>query len=187
MVAVNVSEVRCTSCLAPVDPSRGATQRCAYCGAVLAVSGPALAGRLRLDACGPNKIQVIKVVREYTNLGLKEAKDITESTPYVIEKDFEATRLRSFLSDLEANGARASLVSGVAPPAPEPPTGGVMLEDCGPNKIGVIKVIREHTGLGLREAKDLADAAPCVIAEGCDAARAKKLRDDLVAQGAHVR
>ena len=47
-----------------------------------------------------------------------------------------------------------------------PSTVNVVLKEIGPNKINVIKVVREITGLGLKEAKDLVDAAPKAIKEG---------------------
>ena len=57
--------------------------------------------------------------------------------------------------------------AGAAAPAAEEKTSfGVELTATGANKIGVIKVIREVTGLGLKEAKDIADAAPKMVKEG---------------------
>ena len=78
-----------------------------------------------------------------------------------------------------------------APPRPprprrsrpsSPPT----LTEVGPNKIPVIKVVRELTGLGLKEAKDLVDAAPKAVKEGVAKDEAEKIKAALEEQGAKV-
>ena len=58
----------------------------------------------------------------------------------------------------------------------------VELTEVGPNKVKVIKIVRDNTGLGLKEAKELVDSAPKVIKEGISKAEA----DDLIAQLAEV-
>lgn len=62
----------------------------------------------------------------------------------------------------------------------------VVLTEVGPNKIPVIKVVRELTGLGLKEAKDLVDAAPKAVKEGVDKDEADKIKAALEEQGAKV-
>ena len=62
----------------------------------------------------------------------------------------------------------------------------VELTEIGANKVKVIKVVREATGLGLKEAKDLVDAAPKVIKEGADKATADDLKAKLEEVGAKV-
>ncbi len=62
----------------------------------------------------------------------------------------------------------------------------VMLKDFGPNKINVIKVVRELTGLGLKEAKDLVEAAPKAIKEGVTKEEAEAARAKLADTGATV-
>ena len=62
----------------------------------------------------------------------------------------------------------------------------VELTDVGPNKIKVIKVVREATGLGLKEAKDLVEAAPKVLKEGAAKAEADVIKAKLEAEGAKV-
>ena len=62
----------------------------------------------------------------------------------------------------------------------------VELTDVGPNKIKVIKVVREATGLGLKEAKDLVEAAPKVLKEGASKAEADDIKAKLEAEGAKV-
>jgi large subunit ribosomal protein L7/L12 len=61
-----------------------------------------------------------------------------------------------------------------------------ILTDIGPNKIPVIKVVRELTGLGLKEAKDLVDGFPKPVKEGVNKDEAAKIKAALEAQGAKV-
>jgi large subunit ribosomal protein L7/L12 len=60
------------------------------------------------------------------------------------------------------------------------------LTEIGPNKIPVIKVVRELTGLGLKEAKDLVDASPKAVKEGVTRDEAEKIKSALEEQGAKV-
>ena len=60
----------------------------------------------------------------------------------------------------------------------------VILLEAGASKVGVIKVVRGITGLGLKEAKDLVDGAPKAVKEGVSADEAKKLVEELEAAGA---
>jgi len=60
------------------------------------------------------------------------------------------------------------------------------LTEIGPNKIPVIKVVRELTGLGLKEAKDLVDASPKAVKEGVNREEAEKIKTALEEQGAKV-
>ena len=62
----------------------------------------------------------------------------------------------------------------------------VELTEVGPNKVKVIKVVREATGLGLKEAKDLVDAAPKMLKEGAAKAEAEDIKAKLEAEGAKV-
>ena len=62
----------------------------------------------------------------------------------------------------------------------------VELTEVGPNKVKVIKVVREVTGLGLKEAKELVDGAPKVIKEAVSKAEAEELKAKLEEQGAEV-
>ena len=62
----------------------------------------------------------------------------------------------------------------------------VELTEVGPNKVKVIKVVREITGLGLKEAKDLVDGAPKMIKEGVEKAEAEDIKAKVEAEGAKV-
>ncbi len=78
-------------------------------------------------------------------------------------------------------GAAAS-----APAAEEKSTFNVVLASCGANKIAVIKEVRTITNLGLKEAKDLVDAAPKSIKEGATKEEAAEIKKKLEAAGATV-
>jgi large subunit ribosomal protein L7/L12 len=84
--------------------------------------------------------------------------------------------------------AVAAPAAGAAPAAAaeEQTEFSAVLTDVGPNKIPVIKVVRELTGLGLKEAKDLVDAAPKPIKEGVAKDEADKIKAALEEQGAKV-
>ena len=62
----------------------------------------------------------------------------------------------------------------------------VELTDVGPNKVKVIKVVREATGLGLKEAKDVVDGAPKVLKAGASKEEAEQIKASLEAEGAKV-
>jgi large subunit ribosomal protein L7/L12 len=78
-------------------------------------------------------------------------------------------------------------VSAAAPAAAEEKDSfDVVLTDAGANKINVIKVVREVTGLGLKEAKDLVDGAPKTVKEAAGKADAEELKKKLEEAGAKV-
>ena len=62
----------------------------------------------------------------------------------------------------------------------------VELTEVGPNKVKVIKVVRDCTGLGLKEAKDVVDGAPKVLKEGASKDEANEIKEKLEAEGAKV-
>ena len=62
----------------------------------------------------------------------------------------------------------------------------VELTEVGPNKVKVIKVVREITGLGLKEAKEVVDGAPKMVKEGASKAEAEDIKAKLEAEGAKV-
>ncbi len=105
------------------------------------------------------------------------------------------------LADLiEAFKSKFNVTIAVAAPAAAAPAGGaaaapaaeeqteftVVLKEAGAKKIQVIKVVRELTGLGLKEAKDLVDGAPGTLKEGVAKADAQSWRAKLEEQGATV-
>lgn len=77
----------------------------------------------------------------------------------------------------------AVMAAGGAAEAEEKTEFNVELTDAGSNKIGVIKVVREVTGLGLKEAKDIVDAAPKVVKENMPKADAEELKKKIEEAG----
>ncbi|OGI41045.1 MAG: 50S ribosomal protein L7/L12, partial [Candidatus Muproteobacteria bacterium RBG_16_64_10] len=76
---------------------------------------------------------------------------------------------------------------GAAAPAVEEQTEfNVILASIGDNKVGVIKVVRAVTGLGLKEAKDLVESAPATVKEAVSKDDAAKIKKDIEAAGAKV-
>ncbi|NLE28777.1 MAG: 50S ribosomal protein L7/L12 [Phycisphaerae bacterium] len=82
--------------------------------------------------------------------------------------------------------AAAPAAGGAAPAAEEKSTFDVVLKESGDKKIQVIKVVRQATNLGLKEAKDLVDGAPKTIKEGLSKAEAEDLKKQLEEQGATI-
>jgi len=88
---------------------------------------------------------------------------------------------------MAAPGAGGGAGGGAgAEPAAEKTEFDVVLEAFGDNKIGVIKVVRAATGLGLKEAKDMVEGAPSKVKEGISKADAEKLKKELEDAGAKV-
>lgn len=85
-----------------------------------------------------------------------------------------------------AAGVVVAAAGGAAVEAEEKTEFDVELTEVGPNKVKVIKVVREATGLGLKEAKDLVDGAPKVLKEGAEKAEADDIKAKLEAEGAKV-
>ena len=90
------------------------------------------------------------------------------------------------LSDLVKAIEEKFGVSAAAAGAEEKTEFNVVLKDAGASKIAVIKAVREATGLGLKEAKDLVDSAPKAIKEGVSKEDAEKLVATLTEAGATV-
>lgn len=80
----------------------------------------------------------------------------------------------------------AAPAAGAAPVAEEKTEFAVELAEAGPNKINVIKLVREVTGKGLKEAKDLVDGAPKVLKEGVAKKDAEEMKAKLEGAGAKV-
>ena len=85
-----------------------------------------------------------------------------------------------------AAGVVVAAAGGDAAAAEEKTEFDVELTEVGPNKVKVIKVVREVTGLGLKEAKEMVDGAPKVVKEGASKAEAEDIKTKLEAEGAKV-
>ncbi len=122
--------------------------------------------------------KVVKVVDEiagWTILDLKEFKEAYE------------TRFGVTAAAPVAMAAAGGAAGGGAAAAKEEKTAfDVILENGGANKINVIKVVRQYTNLGLKEAKDLVEGAPKPVKEGATKEEADKIKKDLEAAGAKV-
>lgn len=83
-------------------------------------------------------------------------------------------------------GVVAAAGAAAAPAAEEKTEFDVVLTDAGANKLNVIKVVKELTGLGLKDAKDLVDGAPKTVKEGVAKDEAEKMKAQIEAAGAKV-
>ncbi len=109
-------------------------------------------------------------------------------------KSMTVLELSDFVKQLQEEfGVSAAAPASAAPAAaevaaaPEAPTSfNVVLTGAGDKKISVIKVVREITALGLKEAKDLVDSAPKAVKEGLTADEAAAMKAKLEAEGASV-
>ena len=101
-------------------------------------------------------------------------------------KELEETFGVSAAAAVAVPAAGASAGGEVAAPAEEKTEFDVILQAVGGNKINVIKVVREVTALGLKEAKDLVEAAPKPVKEGVSKEEAETVRQKLADAGATV-
>jgi large subunit ribosomal protein L7/L12 len=104
----------------------------------------------------------------------------------------EVNELAQILKDEYGIEPAAAAVAVAAPAAAaaevveEKTSFDVVLKAAGPNKLAIVKLVKELTGLGLKEAKDLVDAAPSVIKEGVTKDEAEGLKNSLTDGGAEV-
>jgi large subunit ribosomal protein L7/L12 len=125
--------------------------------------------------------------------------DITREQVVDFLSNLPVIQMAELIKTLEDKwGVKAAPVAVAGPAAPAaPPAGGaapaeekteftVELKDAGANKINVIKVVREITGLGLKEAKDLVEGAPKALKEGVSKAEADEMKKKLEEAGAKV-
>ncbi|OIN87165.1 MAG: 50S ribosomal protein L7/L12 [Alphaproteobacteria bacterium CG1_02_46_17] len=99
----------------------------------------------------------------------------------------EAADLAKLLEEKWGVSAAAPVAAAAAAaPVEEKDSFDIVLEAAGDNKIGVIKVVREITGLGLKEAKDLVEGAPKAVKEGAPKAEAEEIKKKLETAGAKV-
>ena len=118
--------------------------------------------------------KITAIVEEIKGLTILELNDLVKA----VEEEFGVSA---------AAPVGVVAAAGAAAPAAEEKTEfDVILTGFGANKLGVIKVVREVTGLGLKEAKDLVEAAPMAIKEGCSKEDAEALKKQLEEGGATV-
>jgi large subunit ribosomal protein L7/L12 len=131
-----------------------------------------------------------EATRDFT----KETKDLGDKIVGLTLK--AAKELSDYLDEVHgikpaAGGAMVMAAPGggagaAAEAAVEKTEFDVVLDSFGDNKIGVIKVVRAATGLGLKEAKDLVESAPTKVKEGISKADSEKLKKELEDSGAKV-
>src|SRR5688500_14091923 len=121
--------------------------------------------------------EVLESIKGMTLLELKELND-------AIKEEFGVTAMAPVA--VAAAGAPAGGGGAAAAAEEEKSEFNVVLKDFGANKINVIKAVREVTNLGLKEAKDLVEAAPTNVKEGVDKAEAESIKAKLVEAGATV-
>jgi large subunit ribosomal protein L7/L12 len=143
-----------------------------------------------LNGCGPNKISVIKIIRERTGLGLKDSKDLAESVDVTIKKAIPEEEAVALMRELAGAGASVEVrsVGGAltAMSGSIEVTYDVVMLDCGAGKIAVIKLIRELTNLGLKEAKDIAETSGATVKAGLPDDEARAIERRFVEAGAKV-
>ncbi|MCS6809081.1 MAG: 50S ribosomal protein L7/L12 [Bacteroidota bacterium] len=123
--------------------------------------------------------KVAKLVEDIGSLTLVEAAELKKA----LEDKFGVTAAAPVMVGAmsAAGGAPAA-----AAPAEEKTDFDVELTEAGANKLNVIKVVRELTGLGLKEAKDMVDGAPKVLKEGATKEEAENMKKKLEEAGAKV-
>ena len=123
------------------------------------------------------KLSKEEIVDQISNLSVLELADLVKA----IEEKFGVKA-----APIAAVGAAPAAGASAAPAAEEKSDFTVMLTSAGDKKIQVIKVVRELTGLGLKEAKDLVEGAPKAVKEGVAKAQAEEWKKKLVEAGAVV-
>ena len=120
-----------------------------------------------------NKMTTQEIIEVIKGLSVLELNDLVKAC----EEEFGVSA---------AAGVVVAAAGGDAPAAEEKDSFDIELTEVGPNKVKVIKVVREITGLGLKEAKDAVDGAPKVIKEGASKDEAEEAKTKLEAEGAKV-
>ena len=118
------------------------------------------------------KLTTAEFIDAIKELSVLELNDLVKAC----EEEFGVSAAAGVVAAAGADGAAAE----------EKTEFDVELTEVGPNKVKVIKVVREITGLGLKEAKDAVDGAPKVIKEQLDKASAEDAKAKLEAEGAKV-
>ena len=126
------------------------------------------------------KLGKAEIVEAISNLSVLELSELVKA----VEEKFgvKAAAVGAVMAAPAAGGASGA----AAAPAEEKTDFTVFLTSAGDKKIQVIKTVRELTGLGLKEAKDLVEAAPKAVKEGVAKAQAEEMKKKLVESGAVV-
>ena len=117
-----------------------------------------------------------KLAEELVNLTVKEVNDLAK----------ELEEVHGIKPAAAAVAVAAGPAAGAAPAEEEKTEFNVVLAEVGPNKLKVVKAVKEACGLGLKEAKDLVDGAPSTLKEGLSKDEAENLKKALEAEGAKI-
>jgi large subunit ribosomal protein L7/L12 len=119
---------------------------------------------------------VKQLAENLVGLTVKEVQELAEflKTEYGIEP----AAVSVVASEVDGGGGAAAVE--------EKTSFNVILKSPGANKLGIVKIVKELTGLGLKEAKDLVDGAPKPIKEGVDKATSEEIKNKLTEAGADV-
>ena len=123
--------------------------------------------------------KVQSIIEEIKGLSLMEASELVKGLE-------EAFGVSAAAATVAVGGAAPAAGGAAAAPAEEKTEFSVVLTAVGGNKIGVIKVVREITSLGLKEAKDLVEGAPKPVKEGVSKDEAENIKKKFVDAGATV-
>ena len=124
--------------------------------------------------------KVLKLIEDVKALTVMELSELVKA----LEEEFGVSAAAPVA--VAAAAAPAAAAPAAAAAAEEKTEFDVVLAEVGPNKINVIKVVREITGLGLKEAKDLVDGAPKPVKEGAGKDDAEEIKKKLEEAGAKV-
>src|SRR5690606_7087878 len=120
--------------------------------------------------------EIKEIAEKLVSLSVKEVQELADilKNEYGIEPAAAAV--------VVSGGADA----GAGAAAEEKSSFNVVLKSAGPSKLGVVKIVKELTGLGLKESKELVDGAPKTIKEGLSKAEAEEMKAKLTEAGAEV-
>ncbi len=120
--------------------------------------------------------EIKEIAEKLVSLSVKEVQELADilKNEYGIEPAAAAV--------VVSGGADA----GAGAAAEEKSSFNVVLKSAGPSKLGVVKIVKELTGLGLKESKELVDGAPKAIKEGLSKAEAEEMKAKLTEAGAEV-
>ena len=124
--------------------------------------------------------KVQNIIEEIKGLSLLEASELVKG----LEQAFGVSAAAAAVAAAPAGGGGGG--AAAAAPAEEKTEFNVVLTAVGGNKIGVIKVVREITSLGLKEAKDLVESAPKPVKEGVNKDEAESIKKKFTEAGATV-
>ena len=116
------------------------------------------------------------IAEQLVNLTVKEVNELAQ----VLKEEYGIEPAAA------AVAVAAPAAAGEAAAVEEKTSFDVVLKSAGANKLQVVKAVKEQTGLGLKEAKDIVDAAPSTVKEGLDKAAAEALKKALEEVGAEV-